>query len=39
MSFIVALLVAAALGMEQITGRKMLAIGCAALAIVLLTRA
>lgn len=39
MSFIVALLVAAALGMERLTGRKLLAVASAALAIVLLTRA
>ena len=39
MSFVVALLVAAALRMEQITPRKLLAISCAAVAIVLLTKA
>ena len=39
MSFIVALLAAAALGMERITARKLGAIACAACAIVLLTRA
>ena len=39
MSFIVALVVAAALRMERITWRKVLAVGCAAIAIVLLTRA
>jgi drug/metabolite transporter (DMT)-like permease len=39
MSFVVALLVAAALGMERITVRKMLAVASAATAIALLTRA
>jgi drug/metabolite transporter (DMT)-like permease len=39
MSFIVALLVAAGLGMERITPRKVLAVASAALAITLLTRA
>ena len=38
MSFIVALLGAAGMGMERITTRKLLAVGCAALAIILLTR-
>ena len=39
MSFVVALLVAAALGMEKITPRKLSAVATAALAITLLTRA
>ena len=39
MSFVIALLVAAALGMERVTLRKVVAIACAAVAIVLLTRA
>ena len=39
MSFVVALLVAAALGMERLTLRKLLAVACAAGAIVLLTKA
>ena len=39
MSFVVALLVAGALGMERITPRKIFAIACAGCAIMLLTRA
>ena len=39
MSFVVALLTSAALGMERITRRKLVAVGCAAAAIVLLTHA
>ena len=39
MSFVVALLTSAALGMERLTRRKLLAVGCAGVAITLLTGA